>query len=169
MSFSLYAMSAETFVAVLGDLASFLAKGAEKKLDPETARLAPDMFPLTKQVQIATDHAKNTVALLAGREPPKFADDEKTFDALQARIAKTIDYVKSVPASAFAGGEERQIVLPLFADMVLDAKGWQFLRDWSLPHFYFHVVTAYDILRHHGVEIGKRDFMPHVGAYIRQK
>jgi hypothetical protein len=154
---------------VLGDLSSFLAKGAEKKLDPETARLAPDMYPLTKQVQIATDHAKNTTAQLAGRAPPVFEDTEKTFPELQARIQKTIDYVKSVPASAFAGAEDRQIVLPLFDAVVLDVKGYQLVRDWALPHFYFHVVTAYDILRHNGVELGKPDYLSHVGSYIRRR
>jgi hypothetical protein len=173
---AMHAMAVETFVPTLRTLSSLLDKGAEhakaKKLDPATlvnARLAPDMYPLVKQVQIACDFAKSTAARLAGREPPSFEDNEQTLDELKARIVKTIDYVQSVPASAFEGAEGRPIKFPLIENLVFEANGIQYLRDWSLPHFYFHVVTAYDILRHSGVEIGKRDYLSHVGYAIRQR
>ncbi len=175
MRFSLYAMAAGTFTGVLTSLSGLLDKGAAyaaaqgwdaAKL-PNT-QLAPDMFSLIKQVQVACDQAKNSMARLAAQEPPKFADDEQTIEDLKARIAKTIAYIESVPEAAFGGAEERQIVVPLFEDMVLDVKGAQLLRDWSLPHFYFHVVTAYDIMRHSGVELSKRDYMSHIGSAIRK-
>jgi uncharacterized protein len=176
MKNSLHAMATETFVPMLRSLSSLLDKGAEhakaNKLDPATlvnARLAPDMFPLIQQVQIACDHAKGAAARLTGREPPRFEDNEKTLDELKARIAKTIDYVQSVPASAYEGAEERDIKFPLIENLEFEANGFQYFRDWSLPHFYFHVVTAYDILRHSGVEIGKRDYLSHVGYAIRQR
>ena len=176
MTTLLYALSVQTFVDALTDLSGVLDKGIEhakaKKLDPGSflaARLAPDMFTLIQQVQTACDHAKSAVARLAGREAPRFDDNEKTFEDLKARIKKTIDYVKSVPESALKGGEERAITVPLFGEMVLEVKGTQLLKDWSLPHFYFHVVTAYDILRHQGVEIGKREYLAHIGPLIRQK
>jgi hypothetical protein len=169
-------MASETFVPMLRSLSSLLDKGAEhataKKLDPATlvnARLAPDMFPLVQQVQIACDHAKGAAARLTGREPPRFEDNEKTLDELKARIAKTIDYVQSVPASAYEGAEDRAIKFPLIENLVFEANGFQYVRDWSLPHFYFHVVTAYDILRHNGIEIGKRDYLSHVGYAVRQR
>lgn len=176
MTSLLYALSTETFVDTLTDLSGFLDKAAEhakaKKVDLESltgARLAPDMFTLVQQIQTACDHAKSAVARLAGKEPPHFEDNEKTFVDLKARIQKTIDYVKSVPESALKGGEERAIVVPLFGEMVLEVNGAQLLKDWALPHFYFHVVTAYDILRNKGVEIGKRDYLAHIGPMIRQK
>ena len=176
MKNSLHAMATETFVPMLRSLSSLLDKGAEhataKKLDPATlvnARLAPDMFPLVQQVQIACDHAKGAAARLTGREPPRFEDNEKTLDELKARIAKTIDYVQSVPASAYEGAEDRAIKFPLIENLVFEANGFQYLRDWSLPHFYFHVVTAYDILRHNGIEIGKRDYLSHVGYAVHQR
>jgi hypothetical protein len=169
-------MATETFVPMLRSLSSLLDKGAEhakaKKLDPATlvnARLAPDMFPLVQQVQIACDHAKGATARLTGQEPPRFEDNEKTLDELKARIAKTIDYVQSVPASAYEGAEDRAIKFPLIENLVFEANGFQYVRDWSLPHFYFHVVTAYDILRHNGIEIGKRDYLSHVGYAVRQR
>ena len=176
MTSLLYAFSVQTFVDALTDLSGVLDKGLAhahaKKIDPDTlatARLAPDMYTLIQQVQVACDHAKSATARLAGQEPPKMEDNEKTFDALKARIAKTIAYVKSVPESAFAGAEERKITVPLFGDLVLAVNGAQLLKDWTLPHFYFHVVTAYDILRHQGVEIGKREYLAHIGPLIRQK
>ena len=132
------------------------------------ARLAPDMFPLVRQVQIACDHAKNSTARLIGQEPPVFEDNEQTLDELKARIARTIDYLRSARETAFEGAEDRDIKIPLPNNLALEMNGLQFLRDWALPHFYFHVVTAYDILRHNGVEIGKRDYLSHVAGHIRQ-
>ena len=120
-------------------------------------------------MQVACDQAKNATARSLGQETPRFADDETTLDDLKARIAKTIDYVSSLPRGSFEGAEDRDIVVPLPNDRVLEMKGARFLGQWGLPHFYFHIVTAYDILRHKGVEIGKRDFMAHSGDAIRQR
>jgi uncharacterized protein len=166
----MYALSVETFIPVLNNLSDLLDKAsAQKGAEAETlveARLAPDMFPLPRQVQIACDMAKSCAARLSGGEPPKFEDDEKTLAELKARIVKTIGFIESVPASAFQGAETRQIAFPLRDDMSLRADGLRFLKDWCLPNFYFHVVTAYDILRHKGVEIGKPDYLAHSGDLI---
>lgn len=176
MKISVYTMAIETFVPMLRSLSTILDKGAQqasaRKFDSAVlvnARLAPDMFPLAKQVQIACDHAKNSTAHLMGQEPPRFEDNEQTLDQLKARIAKTIDYLQSARATAFEGAEDRDIKIPLPNNATLEMKGVQFLRDWALPHFYFHVVTAYNILRHNGVDIGKRDYLSHVGGAIRQQ
>jgi hypothetical protein len=175
MTAMLYAFSVQTFVDMLTDLLGVFDKAVAhieaKKLDPEsflTARLAPDMFTLIQQVQVATFQAKASVAYLAGKEPPPFDGNEKTFEDLKAQIKKTIDYVKSVPESALAGGETRAIRWPLPGDMAFEGTGLQLLKDWALPHFYFHVTTAYDILRHKGVEIGKLDYLAHIGPLMRQ-
>lgn len=166
MKISMYTMSVEAFVPTLSALAKILDKAAQhatvKKFDAAVlvnGRLAPDMFPLAKQVQIACDFAKNSTARLAAQDPPRFEDKEQTIDELKARIAKTLDYVKSVRPEAFEGAEERDIKLPMPNGTSLEFKGLAFLRDWALPNFYFHAVTAYDILRHNGVEVGKRDYL----------
>ena len=176
MKISTYTMAIDTFVPMLRSLSELLDKGAEharaKKLDPASlvnAKLAPDMYSLDKQVQIACDNAKNSTAQLIGTEPPRFEDNEKTLDELKARIAKTIDYLQKLRAAAFEGAEDREIRIPLPGDMQLEMTGVQFLRDWALPHFYFHIVTAYDILRHSGVDIGKRDYLSYVAAAIRPR
>jgi hypothetical protein len=168
MKLSMHEMSVGVFVPMLGNLVAILEKGRThaqaKKIEPEVllhARLAPDMFPLVRQVQLASDFAKNSTARLAAQEPPKFADEERTFEELLARIARTIDYVKDVPPSAFEGSEARDITVPL-RDRTLSTKGLPFLQRWALPNFLFHVATAYDILRHNGVELGKRDFIGNV-------
>ncbi len=162
----MYSMSVETFVPRLRALAQILDKAARhasaKKFDPSVlvnARLAPDMYPLVKQVQIACDFAKNSTARLAGQDPPRFEDNEQTLEELKARIAKTLDYLQSVRAGALEGSEDRDVKVPLPNGASLDFKGLAFLKDSALPNFYFHLVTAYDILRHNGVEIGKRDFL----------
>jgi len=175
---SIYAFATKTFVPMLQSLSNILDKGAEharaKKSDPTAlvnARLAPDMYTLAQQVQIACDQARDATARLIGKDAPQFENNEKTLDELKARIAKTIDYVQNVRAAAFEGAEDRKIIIPIPEnDMEFEMNGLQFLRDWALPHFYFHVVTAYDILRHNGVDIGKRDYLSHVGGgYIRQR
>lgn len=165
MKISMYAMTVESFVPMLGNLSAILEKAAAyaaaKKFDPRVlveARLAPDMFPLSRQIQIACDMAKNGVARLAGQEAPRFEDNETTLEELQARIEKTIGYVKSIPASALEGAEDRDITIPL-RDRTLEMKGLPFLQKWAIPNFYFHVTTAYAILRHNGVDLGKRDFL----------
>jgi len=172
---SIYTMATETFVPMLRSLSGLLDKGAEHartaKSDPAAlvqARLAPDMYTLAQQVQLACVNAADSIARLTGQEPPKFENDEKTIEQLKARIARTIEYLEKVPQRAFDGAEDREIRIPipeLSAEFQMN--GLQLLRDWALPHFYFHVVTAYDILRHKGVEIGKRDYLSYVGGYIR--
>jgi hypothetical protein len=176
VSFTVHSMAMDTYVPMLRTLSTLLDKGAEhmksKGLKPDTlveARLAPDMFPLARQVQIACDSAKGAAARLAGQEPPTFEDTEKTLDELKARIRRTLDYISSVPASGFAGAETRRVSFPLMNEKVLDMDGVQYLRDWALPNFYFHVVTAYDILRNQGVQIGKQDYLAHAGYGVRPK
>jgi len=176
VSISIYSMAIDTFAPMLRTLSNLLDKGAEhlrgQGKDPETlvnAKLAPDMFPLVKQVQIACDHAKGAAARLTGREPPKFEDNEQTLGELKSRIKRTLDYVEGVSSNDYEGAENRHIEFPLIDDLVLDVNGTQFLRDWALPHFYFHLVTAYDILRNQGVPIGKRDYLAHVGYAIHPK
>ncbi len=177
MKISVYTMAIETFVPMLRSLSNFLDKGAEhasaKTLDSAVlvnARLAPDMYTLAQQVQLACDHANDSTARLIGQEPPRFENNEHTLDELKARIARTIDYLQKARAAGFEGAENRGITIPIPANNIVFAmNGLQFLRDWALPHFYFHVVTAYDILRHNGVDIGKRDYLSHVGSYIRQR
>jgi hypothetical protein len=173
---SMYTMAIDTLVPMLRSLSEILDKGAAharaKKLDPNAlvnARLAPDMYSLDKQVQLACDQAKNSTARLIGQEPPSFEDNEQTLDQLKTRIATTIDYLQNARASAFEGAEDREIRIPLPNDLQLEMTGLQFLRDWTLPHFYFHVVTAYDILRHSGVDIGKRDYLSYVGDAIHPR
>ncbi len=165
MKISMRAMSVDLFVNTLGNLAAFLEKGVayakQRKFEPAVllgSRLAPDMFPLTRQVQIACDLAKNSVARLAAQEPPRFPDTEASFEELHARIARTIDYLKSVPASAFEGAETRAIKLPA-GERTLEFEGLEFLQQWAIPNVLFHATTAYAILRHNGVELGKRDFL----------
>lgn len=165
MKISMHAVSIDVFAATLGNLSTLLEKGAAhataRKFDPGVlvlARLAPDMFPLSKQVQIACDLAKNSAARLAAQEPPRFEDNEKTIEELRTRIARTIDYLKSMPASAFEGSEERDIKVPA-GERTLEFKGLTFLQRWAIPNVFFHVTTAYNILRHNGVELGKRDFL----------
>lgn len=165
MKISMHAMSVGLFAPTLANLAKCLdkaaASAAARKFDAAVlaaARLAPDMLPLTRQVQLASDFAKNSTARLAGMDPPKFADEEATLDELQARIARTLEYLKGVPAGALDGAEDRDIVIPM-RDRKLEMKGLPFLQKWALPNFYFHVVTAYDILRHNGVDVGKMDYL----------
>ena len=165
MKILMHALSVETFTHALGNLSLILEKAganaAQRKFDPNvllTARLAPDMLPLTRQVQIASDIAKNSVARLAGQEPPRFEDTESSIEQLRARIARTIDFLNSVPASALEGSETRDVKLPL-GERTLEFKGADFLQRWAIPNVFFHVVTAYDILRHNGVDLGKRDYL----------
>jgi len=173
MTISLYDMSVESFVPMLRALSGVLDKGAEharaNKTDPRDlaiSQLAPDMFPLVMQVQIACDHANRTIASLTGREPPQFEMTEKRIDDLKQRIQSTIAFIEGTQEKAFAGADARKIEIPGPPGMRFTFTGHQLLRDWALPHFYFHVVTAYDILRHKGVPIGKRDYLSNVGKYL---
>ena len=165
MKLSMHAVSVDVFAPALGSLSTILEKALAyaqaKKFDPAVlvqARLAPDMLPLVRQVQLASDFAKNSTARLAGQEAPKFPDEEQSIEELRARIARTLDYLKTVPAAALDGSEDRDITVPL-RDRTLQIKGLPFLQRWALPNFFFHATTAYAILRHNGLEIGKRDFL----------
>jgi uncharacterized protein len=176
VNISLRDLSSGTFMPMLRSLQQILDKASQqaagKGIDLAAlpnAQLAPDMYPLTKQVQLACNSAKNATARLTGREPPRFEDNEQTLDDLKARIASTIDFIQSAPPSAFEAAQERAIQFPLIGNLVFESKGLEYLRDWELPHFYFHVVTAYDILRQQGVEIGKRDYLSHAGAHIHPR
>jgi hypothetical protein len=161
----MFQASVPVFTQFLGGLSGILKKAAAhaeaRKIDPSvfiTARLSPDMFALARQLQIATDHAKGSLARLAGVEPPVFADTETTFDELQARITKTIDYVKTFKPEQIDGTEGKEIVLT-FGTQKFPFNGQTYLIQFALPNFYFHTSMAYAILRHNGVDVGKRDFM----------
>jgi hypothetical protein len=165
MTISMYAVSVPTFKRMLTNLGVILTKAeqyaAGRKIDPAVlvnARLYPDMFPLVRQVQIATDQAKGCPARLAGIEIPKFEDNEASFADLQARIAKTLAFIDSVRPDQIDGSENRDIEL-LVAGTTYRFKGQAYLIEWALPNFYFHVTTAYAILRHNGLDIGKKDFL----------
>jgi hypothetical protein len=165
MTMSMYEASVPTFLHTLRNLKAILEKGlahAEaRKFDPTVlaaSRLYPDMFPLTRQVQIASDAAKGAAARLAGVDPPKFEDVETTLPELIARVDKTIDYLQSFKPAQIDGSEERTITIPT-PRQTFTFTGKAFLRHWALPNFYFHVTTAYNLLRHNGVEIGKADFL----------
>lgn len=168
MTISMYSASVPTFIRTLTNLAGILEKAqahAEtKKIKPEVllnARLFPDMFALTRQVQIASDFAKGTVARLAGIEPPSYADTESSFAELIARVQKTVDFLKTIKAEQVDGSENRDIVLKMHTGE-LKFKGEAYLTQFSLPNFYFHATTAYAILRHNGIEIGKMDFIGNI-------
>ena len=165
MTLTMYQASAPRFAAMLKNLSAILDKAAAhaeaRKIDPlvlTAARLYPDMFPLSRQVQIACDGAKGAMARLAGVEIPKHEDAEKSFEELKARIAKTVAFIESFQPAQVDGTEDRDIVLKLRGKDV-SFKGMPYLLGFAYPNFYFHVTTAYAILRHNGVELGKGDFL----------
>jgi len=165
MKISMHAMSHGVFKRALEQLQHVMEKAVAnaKARNFETsvlvgARLAPDMLPFVRQVQLTSDFAKNSMARLQGVEAPKFDDTETTMDELFARVKKTIEYIDSVPAAALEGSETRDIVIKL-RDRTVEFKGLAFLQYWAIPNFFFHHVTAYNLLRHNGVDIGKRDFL----------
>jgi hypothetical protein len=165
MTISMYQASVPRFVNILGNLSAILDKAQAhvdaKKLDPvalTSYRLFPDMLPMTKQVQIACDTAKGVVARLSAMEIPAYEDNEKTLAELKARIAKTVAFIQTVTPAQIDGSEDREIVIKR-GDKETRYKGMQFLLGHALPNFYFHVTTAYNILRRNGVEIGKRDYL----------
>jgi hypothetical protein len=165
MQITMYDTLVPTANRMLGNLSAFLDKAeafaAAKKVDGAVllnSRLAPDMFPLTRQVQIAADMTKGAAARLSGTEIPKYEDNETTIAELKARIAKTLTFVNSVEAAKYAGSEDRDITLPARTGD-RHFKGLNYLRDFVLPNVYFHVTAAYAILRHNGVELGKNDFI----------
>lgn len=162
---SMYDVSVPVFSERLRALALVLAKAeanaTDRKIDLQVfldARLAPDMLKLTQQVQIATDFAKGASSRLAGREVPRYEDNEASFSELQARITKTRDYLAMFKPAEFEGSEERTITLKVGGNDV-ELKGQKYLLDVALPNFYFHITTAYDILRHNGVPLSKGNFL----------
>ncbi|MBE7368121.1 DUF1993 domain-containing protein [Ramlibacter pallidus] len=166
MAMSMYAASVPVFQHMLRNLQHFLDKGEAnaqaRKFESAvltTARLAPDMLPFTRQVLIACDAAKLCVARVSGVEAPKFEDNEQTFAELKARIQKTLDYLGSVPASALDGTEDKEITFPVGRDKTRTMTSQAYLTTWALPNFFFHVTTAYAILRHNGVDLGKSDYL----------
>lgn len=165
MSLGMYDASVPVFVKMLGNLSEILKKGQEHankngidESELTTAKLAEDMYPLTKQIQIATDAAKGVTARLAGVEVPSFKDNEETFAELQERIAKTVAFLKSLDAKKIEGKEQATIE---FANRAGEFKftGKDYLFTMAFPNFFFHVTTAYDILRHKGVSLGKMDYL----------
>ena len=166
MAISMYQASIPQFTKMLANLSNILKKGEEfakaKGVDDAVlvseCRLAPDMFPLSKQIQIACDQVKNGMARLAGVEPPKFEDNETTFAQLQERIAKTIAFANSLKPAQVDGTETKEIKFSI-REWNFEFVGEQYLLTWIIPNFYFHVTTAYAILRHNGVEVGKTDYL----------
>jgi len=165
MKMSMYQASLPVFIHMLKNLDAILAKGAAhaeaKGIDPEVlvmARLYPDMFPLARQVQIATDVVKGCPARLAGQEPPKFEDNETSFGELSERVEKTIAFLQTFKPEQIDGTEDKQVTLHMRSgDLTLE--GYSYLTGFVIPNFFFHVTTAYNILRHNGVELGKMDFI----------
>ncbi len=165
MQASMYSMSVPIFAKLLGNLGNILDKGAafaeQKKIEPSVllnARLAPDMLPLLMQVRIACDFARGGAARLAGDEPPQYEATETGLADLRKRVDNAIAYVRTFGPERFAGAEDRVIVRPI-GGKEYTFNGHSYLAEFVLPNFYFHITTAYDILRHNGVELGKRDFV----------
>lgn len=165
MAYTIFDATVPVFQQTLSSLLALLdrveAHAADKCVDPSTllnASLAPDMFNCIRQVQIATDHAKGCVARLAGMDIPRFEDSEKTIDELRARIRKTLDFIATVTPAQLAGAEDKELKL-VFPWATYEFTGRRMVGYWSLPNFFFHVTTAYDILRHKGVPLGKSDFL----------
>lgn len=166
MSMSMYAASVPVFQHMLKNLVHILEKGEAsaqaRKFEPSvlaTARLAPDMLPLTRQVLIACDAAKLGVSRISGVEAPKFDDTEASFADLKARIQKTLDYLGSVPAQSLDGTEDKEITFPAGRDKTRTMKAQAYLTQHVLPNFFFHITTTYAILRHNGVDLGKADYL----------
>lgn len=165
MSISMHSASAPVFTRMLNNLLRWLDKAevhaAAKKFDASVllaARLAPDMLAFTKQIQIATDTAKFCIARLAGVDAPKFDDNEASLAELRARIRTTISFLDSVPAAKVDGSESREVVIPR-RDGPITMTGEAYLTNYALPNFFFHVTTAYALLRHNGVDLGKPDYL----------
>jgi hypothetical protein len=165
VAISIYDQFVPVFIQMLSALDKVLSKAeadaAARKIDLEVfvnSRLAPDMLPLTRQIQIMTDQAKGCASRLAGQESPKWADDEKTFADLHARVAKTIAHLKTFKPEHFDGAETRAVELK-FPNATFNFTGKEYLLNFVIPNFYFHYTTAYAILRHNGVPIGKGDFL----------
>jgi hypothetical protein len=173
MSVSLHTVAVDTCLPMLRVLSGLLDKAVAHAGDkaPELlgARLAPDMLPLARQVKLVCHQVLLLAARLRGEEPPvNGGDDDTSFEAMKERIAGAIAVIEGVPEATFAEAEARTIAFPLIADMSVAMTGAQYVQHWILPNFYFHLVTAYDILRNQGVPLGKGDYMAHLGPYIRR-
>jgi hypothetical protein len=165
MSFTLYDASAPIFIASLRDMSAWLDKAAAEKSEAELidARLAPDMFPLPRQFQIASDSAKNAIGRLAGIEAPSMADTEASFAELKDRCDRTIAFIESVDRARLDGAEDRDVELRFPNGMGYKFTGSDYLTGFALPNFFFHVTAAYAILRNAGISLGKPDFLQHLG------
>ncbi|HVV26491.1 MAG TPA: DUF1993 domain-containing protein [Rhizomicrobium sp.] len=159
MAYDIYDASIPGLIHMLGSLSHILSRGeAHGGIDPAEARLAPDMLPLKNQVYIATDGAKGCGARLAGVDIPRYEDVETTFPELRARVARTIDFLKGLNRASFAGAENKQVVLK-FPSSTMEFNGADYVSRFVLPNVYFHIATAYDILRNRGVALGKNDYL----------
>ncbi len=165
MTFSMYSASVPVFKQILNSLTAIIDKAeahaAAKKIEPAAllqARLFPDMFPFARQIQIAADFAKGAAARLAGEEVPKYEDTEQSFAELKERIAKTLAFIDSLAQDGIEASAQRDITTGS-GEKAKQWKGQVYLMHYALPHFFFHATTAYDILRHNGVEVGKKDFV----------
>jgi len=163
---SFYDATVPAYLQILGSLSGLLTKAeahcTAKNIQPDVllgARLFPDMLPLTKQIQLASDFAAKGCARVTPSEVPSTPDTEKTFEELRQRLAKTIDYVRSFKPAQFEGADAKDVTFPAGPDKSITLKGQQFISGFSFPNFYFHAATAHGILRHNGVEVGKRDFL----------
>ena len=166
MSLTMYSASAPVFTRVLGSMLAWLdraeAHAQARSFDPTNylgLRLAPDMLPFSRQIQIASDGAKGCMSRLAGTEIPKWEDNESTLDELRARIRRTLDHVQSFSPAQLGGSDSREIAIPMRSGDTLRFDGESFLKYFALPNFYFHATTTYALLRHAGVELGKADFL----------
>ena len=166
MQITMYRTAYTTATRALSNLDAILDKAAAsaeaRKIDPAVllqSRLAPDMFPLVRQVQIASDFCKGPLARLSGMENPRHEDDETTIPELKARLARALEFVKSVPESALEGSEDRVLQIPAGPNRTLEFTGIDYLLGFAIPNLNFHFATAYAILRHNGVEIGKSDYI----------
>jgi len=159
MAYDIYDASIPPLIHMLGSLSTILSKGeAHGGIDPAEARLAPDMLPLKNQVYIATDGAKGCGARLAGVDIPKYEDTETTYPELKARVAKTIDFLKTLDRKSFAGAENKEIVLK-FPNTTLEYNGRDYVGNFVMPNTFFHITTVYGILRNRGVKLGKNDYL----------
>jgi hypothetical protein len=166
MSLSMHSASVPVFVRMLNNMLAWLDKAEAhakaRKFDPANylgLRLTPDMLPFARQIQIATDHVKGCTARLAGVEPPRWADDEKTLDELRARIRKAIEYAQSIPAAKIDGSDAKDISVPAGPSRTFTFPGEVFMKSFSLPNFFFHATMVYALLRQAGVELGKMDYL----------
>jgi uncharacterized protein len=166
MSLTMHSASAPVLTRILGNMLVWLdraeAHAQARKFDPGNylgLRLAPDMLPLSRQIQIASDAAKTCMSRLAGTEIPKWEDNETSLDELRARIRKTVAHVQSFSAAQIDGSDDRAISVPMRSGEALQFSGETFLRQFALPNFFFHATTTYALLRHAGVELGKADFL----------